>query len=83
MKIRFLLALCTGLAFPLSRSAAAEGDEPLQIEKASEARLISISISGFSPEVEGILRFDLEVLGFKAEVGMEDGLRRTLEAVDL
>jgi TolB protein len=62
------LAVIAALALAIPAPARAAGDEPITVEKTVEgSRLIPISLSGFSGEVDAALRFDLEIGGFKFE----------------
>ena len=56
--------ILAGSAFTV-RAQAAQSE--IDIEKSGLAKLIPISMSGFSGEVATVLKFDLEVMGFKFE----------------
>ena len=62
-------SLITLLAFAIFSIAATAADEPIEIQKESTFTGLTpptpIAITGFSPQVERILNFDLTVMGFK------------------
>jgi TolB protein len=66
MKSKLMAALGALLIVTLTAFTAEEAGDVITVEKAGQARLvIPVSLSGFGGEVETVLRFDLEVLGFK------------------
>ncbi len=56
-----LLVLSTWVAPSPGRAAEAE----IEVTKAAAVRLVPISISGYTGEVDRVLRFDLEIAGFR------------------
>jgi TolB protein len=60
-----ILAVLLGLA-PVLSSAAAEVDtiNLIRVQGANQVRLVPISLSGFSGEVDSVLKFDLTIAGF-------------------
>src|SRR4051812_8364217 len=62
MKIPYAIAIAVLLRFT---SYAADPSETVRIEKPVENKLVPLSISGFSGEVDDVVKFDLSIAGFR------------------
>lgn len=66
MKLKLLMVMATSFAVASSFSTANAAETgPDIILEGQAARLIPISVSGYSGTVQDVLKFDLEVLGFQ------------------
>jgi TolB protein len=63
-KPAFIIFTCL-LVCLLTRGVHAQAQPIIIQEQVDSSKAIPIAISGFSPEVESVLRFDLEVMGFE------------------
>ncbi len=57
--------ICVGLFLACAFTAPAQAAEELTIEKVGQAERIPIALQGFEGEVLQVLRFDLEIVGFR------------------